>query len=320
MQLSRRAAILGLAATCINPARAFAAGKTAIGGLAFGSSWRVTTDTQSDRAQVKSVIEAVVAEVNAAMSPFRPDSDLSRFNASASVDWQAAPSRLCNVASAALRVAKLTGGAFDPTVGPLVSRYGFGPIEGSASTYTALEIGEETLRKKTPQVTLDLCGIAKGYALDRIVDGLIDAGIENALVELGGEVKAIGRHPGNRDWQIAVADPNAGGFRARSVITPGSNAVATSGHSANGQNGRFNVSHIIDPHRGRPAPTSLASVTALAKTAMDADAFATAFCSSGLAQGVAAARRLNVSALFISTDASAGSDVMTGAFAQHILT
>lgn len=318
MHLTRRSVILGMLGTALNPAQA-SAGVQVEGGFAFGSSWRITTDEATDLAAVRSMIEAVITEVDSQMSPYRAASHLSVFNTARTLDWQSMPAAFCEVAARALRVADLTGGAFDPTVGPVVSRFGFGPISGGAGRYSGIEVGEGALRKDMLDLTLDLCGIAKGYALDRIVAALSNAGVDNALVEVGGEVRAMGRHPDGRAWQVAIVDPLADGFRVHRIITPGKYALATSGHAANGIAGKLCTSHIIDPRRSQPASTLLASVSVLASEASHADALATALCAVGPDAGVILARHLDISALFIVKGGSGLTDIMTGHFAQHVL-
>ncbi len=319
MPMTRRTMILGLLGSSLGSASASASGVQIDGGFAFGSSWRITTDDSTDLARIRPTVEAIIAEVDSQMSPYRKASDLSVFNAAGAQVWHPMPPALCHVAAQALRIAKLTDGAFDPTVGPTVSRYGFGPIKGGLGHFSGIAATATALRKTAPHLTLDLCGIAKGYALDRIAGALSRAGVVNALVEIGGEVKALGRHPSGRPWNVAIADPTAAGFRTQRIIDPGQFALATSGHAANGLRGPLGTSHIIDPHHGKPASTVLLSVSVLAATAIQADALATAFCAAGPEAGVALARRLKVAALFVMEGTRKPSEVTTGRFANHIL-
>jgi len=318
MTLTRREMILGMLGTAVGPALAEAGGQVG-GGLAFGSSWRIVMDDAVPLAQVRPMIEAVIVRVDRQMSPFRRHSDLSTFNAASGLDWQPMPRDICQVASEALRVAALTDGAFDPTVGPLVSRFGFGPIKGRSGHFSGVEVAERALRKVSPGLTVDLCGIAKGYALDQIVETLELADVANALVEVGGEVKALGHHPDGRPWKLAIVAPQVGAFQAQRIVAPERFALATSGHTVNGLSGPVATSHIIDPARDRPATTGLLSVSVLAPRAMEADALATGFCALGPEAGVDLARRLEVSALFIIETGSGSKEVTTGGFAKHVL-
>lgn len=319
MIFTRRSLILGLLGTALSPARLARADTRIVGGPAFGSSWRIITQPDVDMGQVSAAISDQIDETDRQMSPFRPASDLSRFNASKSSDWQEMPPEICHVTGQALRISELTRGAFDPTLGPLTARYWFGPIKGSAGHFSQIAHRTMALRKSDPDLTLDLCGIAKGFALDRIVDILPGLGVQNALVEIGGEVRTLGRHPDDRNWHVAIADPAMRDFRAHRVIDPKGQALATSGHASNGLTGRFETSHIIDTRRHRPASTNLLSVSVLAPRAIEADALATALCALGPENGVAFARRQGLSALFILDRSSGMADVMTGRFSQHLL-
>ena len=137
MMPTRRLVIFGLLGAVAAPAIARAS--TAVdGGLAFGSTWRIVTDAGVDLSRLRPRIEAAIERVDRQMSPYRADSDLSRFNRAATTGWQPMPGALCRVAAQSLSVAALTGGAFDPTVGPIVSRMGFGPISGGAGRHTGL--------------------------------------------------------------------------------------------------------------------------------------------------------------------------------------
>ncbi|CAN0575307.1 unnamed protein product, partial [Laminaria digitata] len=204
MALNRRDLILGLAACGAGlafPARAKA---RILAGPAFGTSWRIVLGQVADATPVEAAVAAIVAEVDAAMSPYKASSDISRFNTSKTTDWQQMPANLCAVAFEALNVAALTGGAFDPTVGPIVGRLGFGPIKGEVGSHEGISIADAAIQKDQPRLTLDLCGIAKGYGLDRIVSALESLGVRNALIELGGEVMARGHHGDGRAWQVAI--------------------------------------------------------------------------------------------------------------------
>lgn len=322
MNLSRRGMFLGLAATGLSLARPAHAFQQVTGGRAFGSTWRVVSDQSVDMHRIKTTVEAIIEQIDRQMSPYLAGSDLRRFNATATTAPQHMPLALCQVTTAALDIAERTNGAFDPTVGPIVERYGFGPIKGDhghCRDISTGSIGGTTITKSAPHATLDLCGIAKGYALDQIVAALSAGGVESALVEMGGEVQAIGTHPNGRAWQVAISDPFAATFKTQRVITPKHLALATSGHAANGVFGPVSISHIIDPSAGRPASTQLASVSVLAPNAMEADALATALCASGAEAGIVLARRLKVAALFITDSTFAPQEVMTGAFENHVL-
>ena len=318
MTTTRRSLMLGLFGTLCAPAVA-KAGVQVDGGHAFGSSWRITVGNAVPMYRLRPRIEAIIAEVDSQMSPYRRASDLSRFNRAGTLDWQPMPTALCHVTTEALRIAARTGGAFDPTVGPIVSRLGFGPIKGRAGHHSGLHAHATALRKDTPDLTLDLCGIAKGYSLDRIVGELTRAGVSDALVEVGGEVRATGTHPDGRNWRVAIADPRVRNGSALAIVAPGQLALATSGPAVNGLAGSISTSHIIDPAHGKAASSSLLSVSVLSPTAAEADALATALCALGPEAGAGLARRLDISALFLCNADCGRSEVTTGRFSQHLL-
>lgn len=316
---SRRTFMTGAAAAMLCGAiSAPAQAATRIGGHAFGSSWRATLPADVDALAARHAIEAVVAAVDAAMSPYRPDSELSRFNRARTADWMPVSAQTCRVAGAAQSLCALTGGAYDPTVGPLVARYGFGPIAGDLAPVAALDVAADGLRKSAAGLTLDLCGIAKGHALDRAVDALAHLGIRDALVEIGGEVRCTGRHPAGRAWRVGIERPDGSG-RLHAVIAPGDHALATSGHQPHGHAGFAGLSHVVDPRSGRPVVPSLASVTVLDPDGMRADALATALLVLGRKAGSDFAERHGIPALMLAPDGPAFQEITTGRIEEHII-
>lgn len=305
MKIDRRRFLASAAMLTLAPALPAWAGGDVItlNGPAFGASWRLAASGIDHPEDLRGAIEAVIADIDRAMSPFRPDSELSRFNAAVTTDWQSLSPAMSAVTAEALRIAGLTQSAFNPTVGPLVARYGFGPIRaGKAGRADELEVGPNGLRKTRPELSLDLCGIAKGHALDRLAETCVAHGLAAFLMELGGEVVARGRHPDGRTWQIGVEAPTGEGSAIRHVAAVEGAALATSGDAVNGyvHRGR-RYSHIIEPG-GRPAGSALASVTAASTTAMTADALATALYAMGPKAGPDFANAHSIEALFLMKD------------------
>jgi thiamine biosynthesis lipoprotein len=271
-----------------------------LSGRAFGTDWQVAAPEGNGLGRLRPAIEALFAEVDRQMSPWRADSAISRFNAG-NANLRGVPDDLFQVTAAALSVARLSGGMFDPTVGPLVSRWGFGPITGAGEAdWHGIRLGNGTLGKTRADATLDLCGIAKGWALDRATALLSEAGIGAALFDLGGELAALGAHPSGRDWQVAVEHPLAGGAAPAVLRLPAGRAVATSGM----QNKHYRLggrvySHIIDPNARGPVIGSLRSVTVLSEDATNADGWATALFAAGERRGPELAGDLDIAALFL---------------------
>ncbi|MFS8085654.1 MAG: FAD:protein FMN transferase, partial [Acidobacteriota bacterium] len=263
----------GAALLNVLPVAAHAAQVRVHSGPAFGSAWRLVLADTNEAAQARSRLEAVVARIDALMSPFRADSEVARFNTSG---FSAVSLETGFVTRAALEMARDSDGAFDPTLAPLGRRYGFGPIAISparpAGRHRELRIAGNDLATACPGLSLDLCGIAKGYAVDEIVRAL--NGLD-FLVELGGEVAARGRHPSGRPWRAGIERPDTDVLQ-RTVAMDG-RALATSGDAAQSYVvGGRRYAHVLDPHSRTPVENGVASVSVLAATGMIADGLATA--------------------------------------------
>ncbi|MEX0957178.1 MAG: FAD:protein FMN transferase [Rhizobiaceae bacterium] len=323
MNLTRRALLAGAGSLAlVRPVAAASSSVAVVEGPAFGATWRAVIEAGSDLQALATALQGVVASVNAAMSPFRPGSEIGRFNASNDTDWFALSQQTCDVVTEALRVAGVTGGAFDPTMGGVVGQFGFGPISRrSNGGHADISVRAGAVRKALPDLTLDLCGIAKGYALDRMADGIERAGVENYLLEVGGEVAARGRHPAGRAWQVGVERPETVEPALQRIVAMAGDAMATSGDRVNSYvTGGRRYSHIIDPHERWPADAGLASVSVLAPTGMQADAMATALFAMGSRAGPDFAQRSGLPALFLVRENAGVREIMTGGFADRILT
>jgi len=276
-------------------------------GPAYGTLWHLTVVPQGelDTADLLTEMQAVLERVDARMSTWRADSELSRFaDAPAELPFPVS-TETALVVTEALRVWQLTDGAFDPTVMPLVDLWGFGPAGRELPAPTEaqllaalaqvgadkLSVVDDALVKSVDGLALDLSAIAKGYAVDALHDRLHALGQTRFLVEVGGELRTSGEAPGGRPWRVGIDRPATGGTPGTSlqaVIAPDGRSVATSGDYRNVRtldDGRF--SHTIDPRTGRPVEHDLASATVLAPTCMEADAIATALMVLGADAGLA---------------------------------
>ncbi|AZQ66620.1 FAD:protein FMN transferase [Silicimonas algicola] len=309
---SRREAIglLGAALAC--PSLAHSATPERLEGNAFGTTWRIVGPSDAGLARLRPALDDLFAGIDAEMSPWRTDSDISRFNASA--QGGAASEEMLRVTQAALGLAGASGGTFDPTVGPLVARWGFGPIlRGGGPDWRGIRIEGGTIVKSRGELTLDLCGIAKGRALDRAAELARSHGLETALLDLGGELSALGRHPSGRDWQVAVEHPVRSQSAAALLHLPDGMAVATSGLSQQSYSVGASIwGHIIDPAAAAPVQGRLRSVTVLAADAMTADGWATALFAAGDDAGPALARDRDIAALFLFEEEMALRRIETG--------
>ena len=313
--------LVGAALACpVLPAPALAR-RTApdiLSGVAFGTTWRIVAPPDAQLERLRPGLEDLFRSIDADLSPWRSDSAARRFNASAA--GGIASPEMIHVTKAALRLAAVSDGAFDPTVGPLVARWGFGPIEGGYQPdWRGVTVDAGRIVKARSDLTLDLCGIAKGRALDRAIELARGFGLDNLLLDLGGELGSLGRHPLGRAWQVAVEHPLQGYAPAVVLHLPSGMAVATSGLGAQSYSlGTRLWGHIINPASRSPVNGRLRAVTVLARDAMTADGWATALFAAGDDAGPALARDRDIAALFLFDDGSALRHVETGAIAEAL--
>ncbi len=266
-------------------------------------------------------IRAVLDGVNQSMSTYVPDSEISAFNRHGTGPFPASP-QLLQVLSEAQRIAELTGGAFDVTVGPLVDAWGFGPSgvtdEPSGHLLDALQAStgfrllelnpdRSSFSKRVPEVRVDLSAIAKGYAVDRVAELLEASARTGFMVEIGGEVRVRGRNARGSLWRIGIERPDDAGRTLYTSIPLDGLALATSGDYRNFfiRNG-VRLSHTIDPRTGRPVDHDLASVSVVHARCMTADALATGLEVLGPAEGPAFADRQGIAALFMVREQNGG--------------
>lgn len=261
------------------------------------------------------LIEQALAQVNESMSTYLPDSELSKFNSyQGQQAFQFSPQCFA-VISAAQQLSQISNGAFDITVGPLVSLWGFGPQyipdrvpAGEQIVSLKSEIGYQRLQlnhadqtvTKQGQLQIDLSAIAKGYAVDQLLRLIKDKGAQAAMVEVGGEVKAYGKKANGNDWRIAIEAPLEGERGINLIIALDNKAIATSGDYRNyfAIDGK-RYSHTISPSTGYPIDHHLASVSVLHDSAMWADGWATALMVLGPKKGMALAEQQGIAAYFI---------------------
>jgi FAD:protein FMN transferase len=288
----------------------------ALNGPTMGTRWSALVFAQPDfdPAPLQSALQAAVDEVDTQMSPWKPDSDLMRLNAAPVGAWVATPERLREVLRLGLRIGRASGGAFDIGMGDAVSAWGFGPKPAEpeqiraamAATRVAapkvLDVGDRHVRKSAP-IVIDLNGIAKGYGVDRLADTLRDHGFADGLVGIDGEMRALGLRPDGEAWTIAVEAPDTERRTPQSILALQDAAVATSGDYRHWVEVRGRrLSHTMDPNRGAPLLASPASVTVVARTCAEADAWATALMVLGPVSGAALAKDQGLDVLFLQRD------------------
>ena len=261
-------------------------------GMVFGTTYSITYQYHEN---LKSDIEGVMQQVDNSLSPFNKSSVITAINNNTSTK---ADKYLTEVFTLAQTVNKETDGAFDITVAPLVNAWGFGfrsgtrPTDAQTDSLLAI-VGQEkvTLKdgeiiKSDPRIMLDCSAIAKGFGVDKVAEFLAGKGIENFLVEIGGEISARGKNSRGTEWNIGVTKPVDDSLSInqenQAVLQITNKAMATSGNYRNFYyEGGKKYAHTINPHTGKPAQSDILSATVMAQTCAVADAYATAFMVLG---------------------------------------
>ncbi|HAS61739.1 MAG TPA: FAD:protein FMN transferase ApbE [Vibrio sp.] len=259
-------------------------------------------------------IDRLLEQVNDQMSTYRKDSELSRFNQHQTSEPFEVSSQTATVVKEAMRLNGLTLGALDVTVGPLVNLWGFGPearpdvvpTDEELAARKAnigiehLSIDGNTLSKDIPNLYVDLSTIAKGWGVDVVADYLQAEGINNYMVEVGGEMRLKGLNREGIAWRIAIEKPTVNERNIQEIIEPGDMAVATSGDYRNYfESDGVRYSHIIDPKTGKPINHKVVSVTVLDKSSMTADGLATGLMVLGEERGMRIANENNIPVFMI---------------------
>ena len=303
-----------------------------LAGESMGSTWSVRiAGGPFDRgfdAVVRQAVSTALDTVVSRMSSYDPASELSRFNRHAATAPFALSAPTLAVLDHAQQVSRLSQGAFDITVAPLVGAWGFGAAAAARGAPSAAELGAPlgwhqleldaargALRKAQPALQIDLSGIAKGYAVDQAALALESLGLQRYMVEAGGEVRTRGLNGDDRPWQIAIEKPDAWPQEAHRILPISGLSLATSGDYRNCYelDGR-RIHHEIDPLTRAPAAHALASVSVLHDSCMAADAWATALFVLGPERGLRLAREQGLAALFIVREGAGLRDIASPAF------
>ena len=282
-----------------------------LSGLTMGTTYNIKIipgkDSILSTKLIKQNIDSVLISVNYQMSTYLFDSEITQFNNHESTTSFTVSNDFSLVVERALHWSKLTDGAFDITIVPLLYLWGFGPGQASELGdifpeehavqkrrthvgYEKLTTNKYSLQKKDPFIKIDLNAIAKGFGVDAVYSFLESIGMNNIMVEIGGEVRTKGENRKNEPWMIAVETPDleSAGSKTISWALPlESKAMATSGDYRNYYEiDGIRYSHEIDPRTGYPAQTGVASATVVATNCMDADALATALIIMGAESGL----------------------------------
>ena len=290
-------------------------------GESMGSTWsvRYVIDNPSPP-DIRAAVETRLGLVDRQMSTWKPDSDLNRFNSAPAGTWLELPPELYEVIEAALKLAADTGGAYDPTVGPLVDLWGFGaagarrePPDAASIAATRSRTGWQRVQVDSEQrrvlqaggIHLDLSSIAPGFAVDLIAGYLESQRINDYLVEVGGELRSSGNKPDGSAWQVAIQRPLDNDSVDDSVTPAHVLPLRDTSLGSSGDYRHFFVdegrryAHRIDPRTGYPLDNAVASVTVSRPHCVDADPLATALSVLGADAGLSYANQHGIAALFI---------------------
>ncbi|MEA3428727.1 MAG: FAD:protein FMN transferase, partial [Thermodesulfobacteriota bacterium] len=289
------------------PSGYLAAQETFISGKTMGTTYhvKVVTGYSAESEGLKGKIDNRLEEINQSMSTFIKDSEISRFNrlTRAGKNFYASDDFLC-VMSVAKNLYKLSNGAWDGTIMPIVNLWGFGSAGEkrnipkkrgidrvlSEICFEHIDIvGNRYLVKKKVPISVDLASIAKGYGVDQIADLIRISGIQNFIVEIGGEVYASGFREDGKSWKVGINMPDkyAPFDKVHNVVALHDKALATSGDYRNFfEISGESCSHIFDPKTGYPVSNRVVSASVLADKCVFADGLATALMVMGVEKGL----------------------------------
>lgn len=274
--------------------------------ISYKPQHQESIDMKSGASMMQADIDSLLLAFNNSVSTYIPTSTISRVNGPDTLIE--VDTYFTNVFKRAREVSEKSGGAFDVTVMPLVNGWGFGYTDtihmDSAIVDSLRQLvdyhnvrlsevdGKWMVHKKDKRIQVDFSAIAKGYGVDVIAQLMEQKGIEDYMVEIGGEVRARGKNNNNEPWDIGIEtpvdDPGPGTHELKGILKLENKSLATSGNYRNFyyKNGK-KVSHEIDPKTGYPAQNNLLSVTVIAGDCMTVDAYATAFMVMGLEKTMA---------------------------------
>lgn len=281
--------------------------------------------------KVESVLDRVIAEI----STYEPTSELSRLNANPATDWIPISPALHAVIAEGQRIAALSDGAFDITVGPLVNLWGFGPEERPDALPTPEQIqaarervgwrklelraSPPAIRKARGDVYIDLSALGEGYGADQVAADLDARGVADYMVAVAGTIHAKGLNPKGQPWAIAIEEPLPDRRAVHRIVPVSDRAISTSGDYRNFfvKDGK-RYSHEIDPATGAPIERNLGSATVVGEHAIVVDGLATAFMVLGEQRAPALAVSQGIAAYFIVRDGDALRGVASPAFEAYL--
>ncbi|MDG1462613.1 MAG: FAD:protein FMN transferase [Gammaproteobacteria bacterium] len=306
-----------------------------IGGKTMGTNYSIKY-FGVEQPSLHADIKMILASLENTLSTYKPDSEVSRFNAGKAFEWFPVSPATAKIVVAAQEISRLSDGAFDITVGPLVELWGFGAGEFLAKPPAAELIAERlnyvgyklievqtnppALKKQHVKTAIDLSAIAKGYAIDQLALLLDAKNIDSWLIEVGGEIRTRGKKPDFTSWKVAIEKPLSESRSMQNIISLNDAAIATSGDYRNFfeyKNVRY--SHTINPTTGWPVPSNIGSVSVVTESAMYADSLATALLVLGHEKALKLSNDKGFAiSMTIRDDAGELREVISPAFAKYV--
>jgi thiamine biosynthesis lipoprotein len=285
-----------------------------ISGQTMGTTWNLRSLQAKD--QTRALIQSHLDQREAVLSHWQKDSAVSRFNESRSTDWQPAPPELVKIIQLARDIASKTDHALDITLAPLIDLWGFGASGPAKSIPTDTQIAEAktrcgwqhlqtrldppALKKTLPDLRINVASVTEGFVIDELIALLKKHSLSDFLLEVGGEVAAIGDAPDGQPWRVGIQTPDATPGDSLQTLPLSDLCIATSGNYRH----RFekdgkSYSHLIDPRNGQPISHSLTSVSVIHPSSALADGYATALMILGPVSGRKLADKLGLRVIWI---------------------
>lgn len=297
-------------------------GQTKLSGRAFGTTWSVKLrGSQEQPDDLRDRISAELRRIETTLSHWRPESATAQFNASETTLETDQPDELIALVSQALELSRVTNGAFDITVAPLVQAWGYGPsgppaappseaalsrlLERVGSEKLVLDSATKTLRKQHPGLQLDLGALLQGHAVDRIAE-LLESQPADFLIEVGGELRTRG------EWTVAIENPSNPAEPLRTLALKNA-SLATSGTYRSSQAlGDERAHHFISSRTGRPIAATVQLCAVLSPKCVDADGWATALLLVGLPEALRLADEHGLTVWLVDQNGQVQTNALTG--------
>ncbi|WLI77810.1 FAD:protein FMN transferase ApbE [Kosakonia sp. H02] len=313
---------------------------TVLEGKTMGTFWRVSLVNIAPQ-QAQALQQKIQTQLDAddrLLSTWKNDSALMRFNHAASTAPWPVSAAMADIVTTSLRVGEKTAGAMDITVGPLVNLWGFGPDKQPVKTPDQAQIdaakartglqhltvinraGEQFLQKDLPDLFVDLSTVGEGYAADHLAQLMEREGIGRYLVSVGGALASRGMNAQGQPWRVAIQKPTDQENAAQAVVDINGHGISTSGSYRNYYelDGK-RISHVIDPRTGRPIEHALVSVTVIAPTALEADAWDTGLMVLGADHAKDVVKREGLAVFMIIKQGEGFTTWMSPQFAAFLL-